>query len=479
MTEKKKISRRAVLRGIGGATLSLPFLEGLVPRKVQASDEVPPFAIFFRQANGVAQSLTTGEIGDEPERFFPRTVGPLDTANVQGRALEELDGYLDQLVVLKNVNTHTFDYGDGHARGALQSLTARGPVVAGAGGDSEADGESLDHRIGAELNEGGRESLVLYSGGSGGWLGGPCVSYRASNVRRAADRDPWVAYQNIMGAEGGLSAEAQMMLVERQMSVNDLVRDQLTRLQSSPRLSSADHDRLQLHLDSIRDLEVALTCRAADDVTRALEGNSPSHVSTDGDEVLTTARYHMDVAALAVACGYTRSVSIQIGSGNDGSTRYRNLSDGSVMENYHYLSHRRASHDASGSVIPNSDVLHHYVDIQFAQTFRYLVERLDAYMMPTGRSLLWHGMAIWHNDNSNGPPHGYRNVPWIIAGSACGYLRQGEYIEVQPGDDSPNHNKLLNTIGTAAGVQKADGSPLDDFGDPMFERGILTDIIAS
>jgi hypothetical protein len=476
---KKKISRRTVLRGIGGATLALPFLEGLVPRQVKASDEVPPFAIFFRQANGVAQQQSNDEIGDEPERFFPRTLGALDTANVQGRALEELDGYLDQILVLKNVNTHTFDYGDGHARGVMQSLTARGPVVAGAGGDSEADGESLDHRIGAEVNEGGRESLVLYSGGSGGWLGGPCISYRSSNVRRAADRDPWVAYQNIMGADGGLSAEAQMMLVERQMSVNDLVRDQLTRLQSSPRLSGADHDRLQLHLDSIRDLEVALTCRAADDVVLALEGNSPSHVSTDGDEVLTTARYHMDVAALAVACGYTRSVSIQIGSGNDGSTRYRNLSDGSVMENYHYLSHRRASHDSTGGIIPNSDLLHHYVDVHFAQAFRHLVERLDAYMMPTGRSLLWHGMAIWHNDNSNGPPHGFANVPWVIAGSACGYLRQGEYVEVQPGNRDPNHNKLLNTIGTAAGVTKADGSPLDDFGDPMFERGLLTDIIAS
>ena len=40
-----------------------------------------------------------------------------------------------------------------------------------------------------------------------------------------------------------------------------------------------------------------------------------------------------------------------VGSGNDGSTRYTNISTGQTMENYHYLSHRRLSHDSSGSVM--------------------------------------------------------------------------------------------------------------------------------
>ena len=71
-----KISRRVVLRGIGGAALSLPFLEGLVPRHARAGVEVAPYAVFFRQANGVAQEANSGEIGEEPERFFvPAYVG--------------------------------------------------------------------------------------------------------------------------------------------------------------------------------------------------------------------------------------------------------------------------------------------------------------------------------------------------------------------------------------------------------------------
>lgn len=472
-----KMSRRLVLRGIGGAVVSLPFLEGLMPREVSAGDATQPYAIFFRQANGVAQEQNNDEIGSEPERFFPTALGPLTEATMMGRAVDELVAFRNDLLIVKNVNMFNFNYGDGHARGVMQGLTASGPTVEEAGGDSEAGGMSIDHRIGAELNPDGRDSLVLYCGASGGWLGGACQSYRASGVRRAALHNPFQAYTTMVGGETGLTPEAQMQLVERQRSVNDLVRDQLVTLQSHPALSRADHDRLQLHLDAIRDLEVALTCQMSADEERTFEGMSTGYDSTDGDETLAAARLHMDVAALAVACGYTRSVSIQVGPGNDGSTRYRNTDTGALMENYHYVSHRRTSHDSTGAIIAGSDYLHHLVDRQFAQTFRHLLERLAAYSMPDGQSLLAHGLAIWHNDNSNGPPHGSTNVPYIIGGSANGFLRQGEYLEVEPGSREPTHNKMLNTIGTAVGLRKADGSFLDDFGDPSLPRGLLTDIM--
>ena len=58
-----KMHRRHVLRGIGGATVALPFLEAFAPRKAKAGvDAVPAYAIFFRQANGVACAQDT-ELG--------------------------------------------------------------------------------------------------------------------------------------------------------------------------------------------------------------------------------------------------------------------------------------------------------------------------------------------------------------------------------------------------------------------------------
>jgi len=194
--------------------------------------------------------------------------------------------------------------------------------------------------------------------------------------------------------------------------------------------------------------------------------------------LLETAKLHLDVAVLAVACGFTRSVALQVGNGNDGDTRHRNLETGEYMENFHYLSHRRTAHGVGGDPIANADLLHHYVDVHFARTFGHLVSRLKAYTMPDGSRLLENGVAIWHNDLANGPPHGLLNIPHVIAGSAGGYFKQGECVEVVGGRNEPNHNKLLNTIGAAVGLTNASGQPLDDFGDPSLERGHLDELKA-
>lgn len=465
-----KMLRRHVLKGIGGTTLALPFLEGLAPRSAKAAGElIPPFAIFFRQANGVACAQDT-ELGAEPERFWPSAEGALTAETVAGRALEELAGHLDRLLVVGGVNMQDFNYADGHARGALQLLTARGPTVEGVGGDSEAAGESIDHRIGRELNADGRDSLFLFAG-MDGWLGGPCLSYRDAGQRRAAIRDPRQGYMGMMGID-----EAQFgSLVARQQSVNDTVRGQMQKLMGRPELSAADKQRLDLHFSSIRELENSLSCNFTNEQMMLLDGMSPGYESDDGDAVLEAIRAHMHVAALAVACGYTRSVAIQVSSGNDGSTRYRNLDSGELMENYHFLSHRRASHDNEGALIENGDLLHHHVDRQFAQTFSYLLDRLAEYDLPDGSNLLDCGVSVWCNDNGNGPGHSSRNVPFVIAGSAAGFLRQGTYLTLP---DEINHARMLNTIGSAAGLRLTDGSNIDDFGDPSLPRSPLAELLA-
>ncbi|GMV13751.1 MAG: hypothetical protein AMXMBFR56_19750 [Polyangiaceae bacterium] len=474
-----KISRRLLLKGLGGVALTLPVLESLGGREAKAANEVLPFAIFLRQANGVAAATSSGVLGAEPERFWPKNLGALTAENVSGRALEELEPYLDRLLVVKNVNMKGYDFGDGHARGALQGLTARGPTVDGAAGDSEAAGESIDHRIGRELNPGGRDSLFLYSGKSGGWLGGPCISYRGPAQRRSALHNPWTAYQTIVGGDTSLSPEARAEIVGRQKSVNDLVRGQLQSLLARPELSSNDKQRLQLHFDSVRDLEVALTCRLTKDKELLLQGESAGYDSADGNEVLSTARLHIDIAALALACGYTRSVALQIGSGNDGSTRYPDPDSGGLMaDNFHYISHRRKSHDSSGTIIDGSDLLHSKVDRHFAQLFKYLLDRLSAYDMPSGKPLLHHGVAVWYNDNSAGPSHGATNVPFVLAGSAGGFLKQGQYLEADSDPKSLNHARMLGTIGSAAGLRKQSGDLIDDFGDPALPRGVLPALIA-
>lgn len=475
-----KLPRRRFLRGLGGAILGLPWLEGLDGGRLARAQEssVLPFAIFLRQADGVASAQNTGELGAEPERFWPHAEGALSAENLAGRALGELAGYESRLLVVGNVNMENFPYGDGHARGALQVLTARGPVIAAMGGNSEAAGESLDHRIGRELNAAGNESLFLHAGSTGGWLGGPCISYRGPGDRRSALVDPASAYRVLTGGQAGAPQDELLRQRLRQQSVNDRVRVELQALLARPELSSADRARLDLHLSSVRDVEVSLSCRLAESVEQQIAG--AVHDTLDGDIVLQNTRLHIEIAALAVACGHTRSVAIQVGNGNDGATRYRDPATGELMEgNFHYISHRRLSHDASGTIIPSSDLLHHKIDVQFAQTFRFLLDKLDQYQFPEG-SLLDAGMAIWVNDLGNGPAHSNKNCPVIIAGSAGGFLKQGQFIRVSGGDTSAvNHARVLNTIGAAAGLRKSNGDLIDNFGDPTLERGPLSELMTA
>jgi hypothetical protein len=475
----KRVSRRLILKGLGGAAVALPFLESLVlDRALGQSQAAEPFVIFLRQANGVAQEQDSpNELGYEPDRFWPRSFGALTRDGVSGRALEELEPHLGRILAVANVNYNWFEYGDGHAMGAMQALTARGPVVERAGNSAEAAGESLDHRIGRELNPAGRDSLFLYAGRNDGWLGGACISYRESGLRRNPLHNPWNAYQHLVGGAGGLSSDVAARIAQRRESVNDLVRAQLDRIRNHRRLGSSDRRRLDLHLQAIREVEVAVGCRMAEDRERVLANESPGFDSTDGDEVLRTARLHADIAVLAVACGYTRSVAIQVGNGNDGHTRFRDPDTGALMENYHYISHRRTSHGSDGAVIPGSDLLHHKIDRQFAATFRHLLDRMSSFDTGAG-DLLDQGLAVWYNDNSNGPPHGIWNVPWILAGSAGGYFRQGEYLRLPGASLDVTHARLLNTIGTAVGVRNGSGGPMNDFGDPNLPRGIIDELRA-
>jgi hypothetical protein len=69
-------------------------------------------------------------------------------------------------------------------------------------------------------------------------------------------------------------------------------------------------------------------------------------------------------------------------------------------------------------------------------------------------------------------------MPYIVAGSANGFLKQGEAIEVANTLWVGNHAMMLNTLGSAVGLQKVGGGFLDNFGDPMSGTGLMTELLA-
>ncbi|HEY6079781.1 MAG TPA: hypothetical protein VIW29_13295, partial [Polyangiaceae bacterium] len=73
----------------------------------------------------------------------------------------------------------------------------------------------------------------------------------------------------------------------------------------------------------------------------------------------------------------------------------------------------------------------------------------------------------------DGPAHGQTNLPWVVAGSAGGALKTGQYVK-----GTYTINRIHNSIGAALGVTNADGMPLDDFGDDAYPKGHIDQMMA-
>jgi hypothetical protein len=459
-------SRRVFLRGAGAVAVGLPLLDAFTPRRARAAD-APKCAVFLRQGNGCAQAGN-----GEPERFWPSKLGALTTASLQAesdRAVIELAKYADKILLVSGTRFAFPGNGCGHSGGGNQVLTAAKVSDDPSGEKSLAMSESVDNRMATAINADGREPLTLMTGATQGYL--PVVlSYRGAKMLRGADNDPFTVYKRMTGL-AGMDANTVNQIATRRKSVNDLIRGQLKSLLAGSALSGADRQRLDLHLSAIRDVEVKMACVLPDMRQRELDGIDP----VDGKNYVEVTQMHIDLVALSFACDYSRVATLQMGQGND-ATQFSiaGFRNGETLPRYHQLSHRIYSDGSDGDPIEGAQEMHHEIDKLHARLFVYLLDKLASYGVPTGGSMLDLSVAAWTNDLGHGVSHTYQNIPWVLAGSAGGYLKQGQYIDA----GNVTHNQLLNTLLTAVGVKKADGSPVNDFGDPSLKPGLLSAIIA-
>jgi hypothetical protein len=459
------MNRRHFLRGAGGVVVALPFLETFAAKSAVAQDGgYPPYALFIRQANGVVQ-----ETNNEPEMYFPGQTGALTTAGMAGltdRAVSVLSDYADKLTIVRGVSFAFPGNGCGHSGGGNQCLTAAKVSPDLFENDSLAMGESIDNRIATQLHP-DVEPLTLYAGRMAGYIN-EVLSYRGPKDLRSAQPNPFLAYQDLFGL-AQLEPEVLARLKLQRTSVNDLVREEMTALLARTDLSADDRARLDLHFSSIKDLEETMTCELPEMEVAEMEAFQNDIHSSDGDNVIKVAQMQMDILALAFACGVVQSATLQIGDGND-STRY--WINGEQQYSFHWISHRIQGDGDEGAVIENAYLLHHEIDKIHLNLMKYMLDKLSQYSIGSG-TLLDSGIVVLTNDLSN-KYHSYNNVPYVIAGSANGALKTGHYIDA--GD--VRNNKLFNTIGTAVGCTNAEGGPLDDFGDPELEKGLIDAMLA-
>jgi hypothetical protein len=439
---KNAINRRAFLRGAGTVAIGLPFLEGLPERSAWAASSPPVFTMYI-----------IGSCGVVGKSFFPDATGALTTAGMQGlpdKAVTPLAAHAANLIFLKNVSWPKNVQSCGHAEGLCQSLTAIPPGSTGNGAYS--GGISADMVISQAANPAGTDPICLYSAVKPAYIADR-ISFRGAGAGqvRAGDQNPYLLYSKLMGLTSTSSTGTTTTdpvaaeLAATRKSVNDLVRGELTSLMNNSALSKDDKDRLQLHFQSIRDVEVTMgntgmMCSLTGlDTTTLNSYKSNFSWHQDGGMVETITLLHMQLVAIAFACNYNRVATLQWGDGTDGNKYSTPASMNLSTWTFHQISHRVMSDGATG-MNATAEQAHHEIDGVRMTT---LAKGLDAF---AARGLQNSAQVMFATHIADGPSHSGINVPHIIWGNAGGFLKTGQYLD--PGKIT--NDKLQNTLITAA-----------------------------
>ena len=456
INRRKVVNRRAFLYGAGTVAIGLPFLEGLPERSAWAAGSDPVFTFFMCGACGV-----------EPKRFWPASTGELSGLLSSGKAVDALADQAKNLLIVKGINFPlTAPSGCGHAQGLSQAFTAKTPT--GNGGQATAAGPSADYVISKAINPAGTDPMTLYAGNLRNGYIADRLSFDDNARVRASVDNPYKLYQKLTGLAspagsgegtgtgtgtttgGGTSSMAEE-LVKKRKSVNDLVRAELNSLIQNPKLSAADKQRLQQHFDAIRDVENTMGQMGSD---MATIGCTLDGVDTSAYQALSSWKYnatnvpnggienvvelHMGLVALAFACDYNRTGTLQWGDGTD-HTVYQTPANQTLGNwNFHFISHRTQDDGNLGSN-STAETAHAEIDQVRMKTLAASLKHF------ADRGLQNKAVVVWTNHCAEGN-HSMRNVPFILWGNGGGALKQGQYVDA----GGAQNGQLLNTIITAA-----------------------------
>ncbi|MDA8746327.1 DUF1552 domain-containing protein [Rubripirellula amarantea] len=438
------LARRTFLRGLGAA-IALPALESMTPTAsaapASASGVAPQRLAFCYVPNGIHM----------PD-WVPEKVG---TDFALPKILEPLADVRQHVSVLSGLDCDSaMPHGDGpgdHARSAASFLTGMHPVKTE--GRNIRAGVSVDH-IAAKYLAGDTPFPTLELGCEPGRLAGTCdsgyscaysnsISWRSPNQPAGKEVNPRLLFDRLFG--GGTAAdvpESQVRRRERQQSILDFVSDDARRLDR--RVSSADRQKLDQYMESIRDVERRLQDPAsqfADNQLKRPEGVPETH----GAHV----RVMGDLMVLAMQADLTRVSTLMFA--NEGSNcRYRELE---IRGGHHQLSHHQRDPDRQADI---SKINRYHME-QFAYILKRMSEVQEGDSTLLDNSAIVYGSAI-----RDGNRHDHHDVPVLLAGGLDGRLPTGRH------QIFPAGTPLMNLFLT---LMQQSGAPVDNVGD---STGTLT-----
>ena len=468
----KTLSRRGLLRGLGGALISLPFLEALQPSRARADVAKAPkrFIVMYTSNGTVMKNWKPSSTG--ADFTVSPILKPLDTPILRPH-LSVLSGI--QMSSALDVG------GNGHSVGMTNMLTGRvfKEVVGTEFGDvGWGGGISIDQELAKRVKaEGQLPSIELgvqsqkqyqnfYSYISYGEGGGSANAV-------ASDDDPRSAYvrlfANVPDAQQ-TKAELEKLQAQRK-GVLDFVQEDFKRLHD--KLGGSDQQRLDKHLALLEDLESRIGIGAVCE--------KPGMPVLDDSDINSTSRFpdiakmQMDLLAVALSCDITRVGTLQFSTAQSGTVFSdwidTNWSD--LSETYHHgISHAAAASSVTNPTAQEQSAIDKLtlINTWFAEQLAYLGGRLAEMEDADGSSVLDNTAILWVSEVSEGPSHKFTNMPYVLLGGMGGALKKGEHFDF---DNQRSHNDLFVTLG-----QAMDQTDLTTFGDEKYCSGPIADLLA-
>jgi len=419
-----------------GVTMSLPFLESMVPAqtplaKTAANPQIR-LGLCFMPHGAVLANWTPAEEG-------PLKLSPI---------LAPLEAYKDQVVVISNL-AHAMagpqgpgDNGGDHTRcpavflnGVHPKRTDGADIFAGVTIDQIAAG-----KIGQETLLPSLELAIEdYSGLVGSCdVGFSCtymntISWRTPTTPMPMEINPRVVFDRMFG--DGATPEQRLQRIESQRSILDAVNEQIRRLQGG--LGSTDRNRVVEYMDTVREIERRIQISEKQNSNSNLD--VPKTPAGIPDDYIEHTKLMFDLMALSFQADITRISTFMMAR----EVSYRTFPKLGISESFHPASHHQ---NLPARLEALTRINAHHV-----QLFSHVLERLKA--TPDGDgNLLDHTLLLYGSSMSNSNVHNHGPLPVLVAGGAAGKLKGGRHIKYP--ENTPMSN-LLMTILDKAGIPQA------------------------
>ena len=417
ISRRAPLNRRALIRGLGGVAIALPFLDAMIPEALIGSAEAAARAAKAMPKNRF--SLLYYPNGLESSAWYPK--GPGKDYDLTGTSMEPLKRHQKDFLLLGNLSVPMalYDAAGDHAK-AIGCYGTGVRIKKTASDDIQAS-ISFDQVM--ANNVGGRTRFPsLELGLDYGRMEGGCdpgyaciysnnVSWKNANTPAIKEVNPRVVFDRLFGNAGASdhAGEANDQQETYNRSILDYTKDSLNQINTD--LGKDDIHRVDEYLTSIREIEHRLDAPPSD-IKLPKGVVRPTRVPETFKEHF---RMMTDLQILAFQMDATRISTFMLGV----EQSRRTYGEIGIPEEHHGLTHHAGDRIKMAKVIK--------IDTYMAEQFAYYLDRMKA-VKENGRPMLDNAMVLLGNGNGTASKHDHDNILAVLAGKGAGQLDPGRYV---------------------------------------------------